>query len=297
MAALSAGGEMRHGRRCKQRREVSRTARQQALSSGTFANGMEFLTWAAGPRTLLFIPGGPGSSLPTGMTARMSRRWFGPLIEAGYTVWVVTRRRNMPPGHTIADMADDYADVIDTEFDGRVDLVVGESYGGMIAQFLAAQHAESLGRAAIVVAAAEVSDWGKGVDRRLASAIAAGDTTGAGMAFAEYLVPGERGRWFRRLAGPWLGRSLLSGKNYPGADLLVETEAEISFDSRPVLPRIRVPVMLLCGDRDRFFPWDVIDETTRLIPGATLVRYERQGHMKAATNKRVSHDILAWVSR
>lgn len=268
-----------------------------ALRSGTFANGMEFQTWGGGPRTLLFIQGGPGSGLSEGIMAKMSRRWFGPFVEAGYQVWVVTRRRNMPPGHTIADMADDYAGVISAEFDGRVDLVVGLSYGGMIAQYLAAHHAESMGRVAIVVAAAEVSDWGKEVDSRLAAALAAGDTVGVGMAFAEYLIPGERGRWIRRLAGPWIGRSLLSGKNYPRTDLLVETEAEISFNSRPVLPGIRVPVVLLCGDRDRFFPPDVVDETVRLIPGATLVRYEGQGHMKVASSGRVAHEILGFVDR
>ena len=79
-----------------------------ATTRGTFPNGMEFLTWGAGPKTLLFIQGGPGSALPTGMSARVSQRWFDPFVDAGYAVSIVTRRRNMPPGHTVADMAGDY---------------------------------------------------------------------------------------------------------------------------------------------------------------------------------------------
>ena len=258
---------------------------------------MEFLTWGAGPKTLLFMPGGPGSSIPKGMTARMSRRWFAPFVEAGYAIWFVTRRRNMPTGHTVADMADDYARVISEGLGGRVDLVVGKSYGGMIAQYLAARHGESWDQLAIVVAAAEVSDWGKEVDSRLSDALARGDTAGVGMAFAEYALPGERSRWIRRLAGRWVGKSLLSGKNYPPGDLLVETEAEMAFDSRVVLPRIEKPVMLLCGDRDQFFPQESVDETVRLIPDCTPVRYEGHGHMKAATSRRVAHDVLAFVNR
>ena len=117
------------------------------------------------------------------------------------------------------------------------------------------------------------------------------------MAFAEYVLPGERSRWARRLVGPWLGRSLLSGKNYPPADLSVEIEAEMSFDSRPVLPRIERPVLLLSGDRDRFFPMEVVEETVRLIPDCTLVLYEGKGHMKVATSGRVAHDVLAFVNR
>lgn len=268
---------------------------QHAPTRGMFANGMEYLTWGAGPKTLLFLPGGPGSGVPQGMTARMARRWFDPFVEAGYTVWYVTRRRNMPPGHTVADMADDYAQAISDELGGRVDLAVGESYGGMILQFLAARHGEALGHVAVVVAAAEVSEWGKQVDARIAAALAEGDRVAVGTAFAEYVLPGDRSRWVRRVVGPWIARSLLSGKNYPPGDMLVEVEAEIAFDARPVLPDIAVPVVLLCGDSDRFFPQDLVEETVGLIADCTLVTYEGMGHLKAATSRQVPVDVLAYV--
>jgi pimeloyl-ACP methyl ester carboxylesterase len=267
------------------------------LRRGTFANTMDFLTWGSGPKTLLFLPGGPGSAVPTGVAARMSRRWFDPFVQAGYAIWLVTRRRSMPEGHSIEDMADDYAGLVSQEFGGRVDLVVGESYGGMIAQYLAALHGESWAQVALVVAAAEVSDWGKEVDARLAAALARGDRVAFGTTFAEYALPGRRSRAARRLVGPWIGRSLLSGRHYPPADLAVEIEAEISFDSRPVLTRIERPVLLVSGDHDRFFPLQVVQETVRLIPDCTLVLYEGQGHVKAASSRRVAHDVLAFVHR
>jgi pimeloyl-ACP methyl ester carboxylesterase len=55
---------------------------------------------------------------------------------------------------------------------------------------------------------------------------------------------------------------------------LVETVAEMSFDSRSELPRIDIPVVLVCGDRDRFFPEDLVVETALLIPGSSLVWYQ-----------------------
>lgn len=265
--------------------------------SGTFANGMDFLTWGAGPKTLLFVPGGPGSSVPRGMTGRMARTWFAPFVDAGYAVWYVTRRRGMPTGHSVADMADDYAQVIDDELGGRVDLFVGESYGGMIGLHLAARHAERLGHVAIVVAGAELSDWCKEVDARIAGALARDDRTGAGMALAEYVLPGPRSRWLRHLLGPLAARSLLSGSNYPPADVLVETQAELAFDARPVLHQISVPVVLVCGDRDRFFPQELVDATVSQIPGCELITYEGQGHMRVAASKRVPQDILGFVER
>ena len=258
---------------------------------------MEFLTWGAGPKTLLFIQGGPGSALPTGLSARVSQRWFDPFLDAGYAVWIVTRRRNMPPGHTVADMAGDYAGMISEEFGGHVDLLVGESFGGMVAQHLAGRTGVTFGHVALVASVAGVSAWGKTVDSRLAAAIARGDRVGTGMAFTEYVLPGERSRWLRRLVGGWMGRSLLSGKSYPASDLLVETEAEMSFDARPVLPLIAAPVLVVCGDRDRFFLPDVVDGTVSTIPDCTLDRYEGKGHVAVASSRRVPRDVLAFVSR
>ena len=115
------------------------------------------------------------------------------------------------------------------------------------------------------------------------------------MAVAEYVLPGPRSRWLRRIASPLITRSLLSGKHYPPSDVLVETEAELAYDARPVLDQIAVPVVLLCGDRDQFFPQDLVEETVRMIPGCTLVTYEGQGHVKVAASKRVPPDVLAFV--
>ena len=271
---------------------------EQGPRSGTFACGMGFLTWGSGPKTLLYIQGGPGSDAPKkGMGLRMIRRQLDPFVRAGFAVWVVTRRRHMPPGHSVADMADDYAQVIAEEFGDRVDLVFGLSTGALIAQYLAALHPDSVGHVAIVVGAAEVSAWAKDVDARMAAALAAGDTGGAGTVVAEVLLPSERMRWLHRLIGPLLGRLMWAGYDCPPEDFLTEAKAEEAFDSRAVLPRIQAPVLLLCGDRDRCFSNDVIAETADLIPDCTLIWYEGQGHMKAGSNKRVPHDVLEFVNR
>ena len=258
---------------------------------------MDYLTWGAGPRSLLFLPGGPGSSVPTGIAARMSRRWFAPFVEAGYTVWHVTRRRGMPAGHSIDDMADDYARFILEKLGDRADLVLGVSFGGMVAQHLGAHHGRVCGRLAVVAAAAQVSAWGREVDARLAAALARGDERAVASTFAEYALPGRRSSRLRQLVGPRIGRSLMSGEHYPPSDLLVEIEAELSFDSRAVLPEIEVPVVLVCGDRDRFFPLALAEETARLIPDCALVRYAGQGHLKVSANRRVPQEVLASVGR
>ncbi len=276
---------------------MGHVAGQEGRRRGTFTDGSEYETWGAGPKVLLYLPGGPGSSIPTGLGGWMSRRWFEPFVDAGYAVHVVTRRRGMPRGHGVTDMADDVAELISHELGGRADLVVGVSFGGMIAQHLAARHAALLGQVAVIVAAAEVCDWGKDVDRRLAQAVASGDRVRTGMTFAEYVAPSRRARLLRRVVAPWLGKSLLSGKHYPPADLVVEIEAELEFDSRSDLPRVAVPVLFVCGDRDQFFTPEVVAETASLVPGSALVWHEGKGHVAVASSGRVPEQVLEFVGR
>jgi pimeloyl-ACP methyl ester carboxylesterase len=223
------------------------------------------------------------------------RRQFDPFLRAGYAVWVVTRRRGMPPEHSIADMADDYARLIAEQFGGRVDLVVAESFGGMVGQYLAARHPDSFGHIAMVVTAAELSDWGKDVDSRMATALAGGDTSGAGTIFAEYLLPGRRMMWLRRLIGPVISRGLTSGSAFPSQDVLTEARGEMTFNSRAVLPLIRRPVLLICGGSDQFFLREVAQETAGLIPDCTLIWYEGKGHLRAATSGSVARDVLGFI--
>ncbi|GGK60527.1 alpha/beta fold hydrolase [Ornithinimicrobium pekingense] len=262
---------------------------------GVSSNGMEYEVLGDGPRTLLFLPGGPGSEIPSGRLGRLMSRQLLPYVRAGYAVWQVTRRRHMPPGHTVSDMADDYARFVEEELGGHVDLVVGESYGGVIAPYLAANHPHLVGRVVMALAAATITDRGKELDVRWATARAEGRHADAGEVFLEYVLPGEERAGLRRRLGPLAGR-VFARSSVPAGDLLVEAEAEAAFDCRDVLSRIEVPVLLACGDRDEFFTPEAVRETARRIPGSTLRLYEGKNHMGAATSGRIPRDVLAWVA-
>ncbi|WP_225755593.1 alpha/beta fold hydrolase [Actinotalea sp. Marseille-Q4924] len=268
--------------------------RTPELRTGRFTNGMEYGVWGDGPKDLLWMPGGPGGTVPTGAMYRTMTRLFRPLTDDGYRIWWVLRRTDMPEGHTVADMADDYATVIREDFGGRVDIAAGVSYGGMVGQYLAARHPETFGTVALVAAAWKASEWAIDVDRQLAEATARGDARGVAEAMASYVVPDERLARPRRLLVPAMARMV--GRDVAADDdALVEWRAEAAFDSRPVLGEITVPVLLLAGDRDRCFEREVIVETAALIPHSTLVWYRGRGHMRTATDPRVGRDILQFA--
>ena len=268
-----------------------------AFESGSFGNGIEHATWGEGPRTLVFLPGGPGSAVPHGVWQRMMGRSFAPYVDRGFRVRRLTRRRGMPPGHTVAAMADEVAAVIAEEPDGRADLVVGESFGGMVALHLAASHPRRVGLLALVASGPRLSDWCADVDRRLAEALRRGDRTGAATVFGEYVLPGPRSRVLRRALAPITLSVMLPHHEAALGDALVEVEAERACDARPLLPRIEAPTLVLAGDRDRIFPFDDVLAAARLVPDSEVRRFPGRGHVAMASSPRVSGEVLSFAAR
>ena len=268
--------------------------RQRPPRRSGVSGGVEFAVLGTGPRSMLFLPGGPGSEVAAGLMAALEARQLRPYLAAGYAPWSTTRRRNMPVGHTVADMALDQAEFIRAEMGGRADVVVGQSYGGLVALHLAADHPDVVGRVVIVGAAARVSDWGREVDGRWARLRATGQHARAGATMLEYLLPDQRWAWLRRLAGPVAGAAF-RGSGTPAGDLLVEAEAERLFDARDALSRISVPVLMVCGDSDLFFPPPVVEETAGAIADCTTLTYEGLGHIRTISSSRLPQDILGWL--
>lgn len=263
-------------------------------TTGRFASGIDYARYGDGPRTLLWLGGGPGSEVPHGLMGRMMTKQLGPVVDAGFTVWMLTRRRGMPEGHTVADMADDYSRLIGDEFGGRVDAVLGLSYGALIALHLAARHGDRVGRVVVALGAAEISDWGRDVDRRWAEARAAGRTAEAGTVMAEYFWPHDDQQRRRRLVGPLLGIAF-RGSHTSSADLLVEAAAEVAYDARDELASIQVPVLLISGEDDRFFTRAMVEETVAGIRDCTHIEYAGMGHMKAASSNRLGRDVAKFL--
>jgi len=272
------------------------------MSRGVFENTMAYARWGDGAKTVLFVPGGPGNTLPEGPLRIVGKRLFRPLVDAGYAVWAVTRPRNLPDGYGIEDMADDYAAVIAAEFGGRVDIALGSSMGGMIVQYLAANHPERAETFVVLGAACGVTEWSKALVRRQAAVVAGGDRTERGLAMAEELLPGRGLGWLRRLLVPlaarmWDWQAGPGEHEYFEHDYAIEADAAIRFDSREALPRIPVPVLLVNGDRDRHSPKDLVEQTAQLIPDCTLVWYPGQGHDATCANPRLGPVVLDYISQ
>jgi pimeloyl-ACP methyl ester carboxylesterase len=225
----------------------------------------------------------------------MSQSWMRPFVEQGYTVWWVTRKQSMPKGHSFADMADDYGQLIADEFGGKADLVLGMSTGGQIGFYLAARHPDRFGHIVILVAGYEDSERGKEILLPMARLLGEGRTGEAMATMLKDMYP-SLPRGVGRVVGAVMGR-LMYAKMPPSfrSDVMVEAEAELACDAREVLPDITVPVLLVCGDHDPYYSKEVYEETARLIPDCTLRMYEGAGH--DVSDKRFAQDVLDFVGQ
>ena len=267
---------------------------------GVFANGMAYARLGTGPKTMLWIRGGPGNVVPMGrLFLALSVSTLRPFVESGYTCWVVTRKQNMPKGYTVADMAEDYAGLIADEFDGKVDLVAGEeAYGGMIGFCLAARHPDRLGRLATLIAGYQVSEQGKAFELDFARLMSEGRTSEAGALVVGLMAPDLRVPGVARVIGAAFIR-LFFGETHPyfASDVMIEAEAVTAFDAREVLSEIPVPVLLIGCDKDPEFSKEVYEETARLIPDCTLRLYRGKTGFQAVMDKRLPQDVLDFVGQ
>ena len=112
---------------------------------------MSYVSFGSGSRAVIFLPG-----LSDGLTTVKGKAL---LLAAPYkqffkdfTVYMFSRKNELPDDYSIREMADDQAEAM-RKLGIKKAAVVGVSEGGMIAQYLAIDHADLVERLVIAVSA------------------------------------------------------------------------------------------------------------------------------------------------
>lgn len=209
-------------------------------------------------------------------------------------VMFVNRRKGLRRGMSMAELAEEHAAAIRSLGGGPVD-VAGISTGGSIAQQLAADYPDLVGRLVLLCTACRLGAEGRAMQRRVAARIRRGARRQALAVLMAGLVPPRRGRvaaaalvW---LAGP---RVLAGGDDL--ADMATTIEAEDAFDLATCRSTIRAPTLILAGSEDRFYSPELFAETARLIPGSRLRVFEGRGHVTVARHPEWSREIEGFLA-
>lgn len=224
-----------------------------------------------GSRPLVVVPGFGDAMHPGVYPPAMA--WF---LGSYYwrfrddrTVYLLSRQRGLPAGYSIPEMARDHARVFEEAFgDLEVD-VLGLSMGGMIAQTLAADHPEVIGKVILGVSGADITDEGRESARRWKRYARQRDWA----AIRSELAAGMFSDW-RAMAYPPVvrtaARPFLPRPADP-EDVCISLDAILDYVNEEAagrLPRIEAPTLVIGGEQDPYFSAHIIRETAAQIPDA-----------------------------
>lgn len=264
---------------------------------GNHFGNIPYVCWGRGKKKMIVFAGGPGNTVPGKFVIQNFYREFDPFTEE-YTIHLVARKKGQPEGYSTWDMSNDYAEMIRHDFGGHVDVVIGTSFGGMIAQHFAADHAELFDHIVIALAAHKVSEIGKELDYRFAKLLSQGKTRKAVVTIADALYPPGMSRYFYKAAFWMMGGTLLGQKHETyEKDVMIEAQAELEHEARESLSRIKIPTLIICGTADVYFPKEYVEEMAGLIRGSHLKLYAGKGHMGALEDKEFAKDIFEFIGR
>ena len=236
------------------------------------AGETDYIRFGSGDKALLLLPGvGDGLKTVRGMALPFALLYRA--LAKDFSVYVFSRRRNLPPHFTTREMAADQNEAMAALGLSRA-AVVGVSQGGMIAQWLAIDHPEKVGKLVLTVTLSRPNDTVREAIARWTEMARRGDYRGIMLDTAERSCSEKRLKQVRReyrLLG-----SL--GKPRSFARFLTQAESCVTHDAYAQLGRIACPTLVIGGTEDRIVTGAASEEIAAQIPGAELLLYEGLSH-------------------
>ena len=233
---------------------------------------MDYIRFGSGARTLVMLPGvGDGLKTVRGMALPFALMYRA--LAKEFTVYVFSRRRELPEHFTTRQMAEDLNTAMEQlKLTGAA--VLGVSQGGMIAQWLAVDHPDKVGRLVLTVTLARPNDTLRDVIARWTGMARRGDYRGI------MLDTAERSYSEKRLKQTRLEYQLLGSLGRPKSFARFVTQAEscLTHDAYGELARIHCPTLVIGGTDDRIVTGAASEEIAAQIPGAELYLYDGLGH-------------------
>ena len=245
------------------------------IINGTVPLGDTQMCWARfghGERTLVVLPGlGDGLATVQGK-ALMLAGPYKPVFDE-YTVYMFSRKDEMPVGYSIWDMAADQAAALRSLGIGKT-AVMGVSQGGMLALALALEHADLIEKRVLAVTAPSANLLIRERVQRWIGFAEASDHKGLMIDTAEHSYSPARLKMLRRMY-PLFG-ALGKPKDYNR--FLINARAILAFDAADRLAAVNCPTLILGGEADDIVGADASRELHERIPGSELYLYSGLGH-------------------
>ena len=233
---------------------------------------MDYIRFGSGSRVLIMLPGlGDGLRTVAGTALPMALLYRK--FAKQYTVYAFSRREPLAEGCTTRDMAADQAKAMEALGIDRAD-ILGVSMGGMIAQWLAIDHPERVGKLILTVTCPEpnpiltesVQEW---VDLAKRGDHAGFMDSNLRRIYSERYY--RRNRWLTPLVG-----ALTKPKSCER--FFRQADACLTHDALAELPSIKAQTLVIGGEKDLALGSEASRILAQQIPGAELRMYSDWGH-------------------
>ena len=233
---------------------------------------MNYVSFGYGRKVLIVLPGLSDGLLTVKGKALLLAKPYVKFFRE-YTVYMFSRKNEMPEGYSIRDMAADQAKAF-KELGITKASVMGVSQGGMIAQFLAIDYPELIEKLVLVVSAPRVNDIIHQAVCAWIEMAAAGDHKRLMIDTAEKGYSERYLRKYRKIY-PVIGK-LGKPNNYNR--FLINANAILGFDAYEELCKIICPTYIIGGEEDRTVGVKASYEMKEKIAHSEVYIYKGLGH-------------------
>ena len=233
---------------------------------------MDYISFGRGSKPLVMIPGLGDGLMSVRGKAQMGAMMY-PEAAQHYRVYIFSRKRKLEHGTTTRMMADDLAEAM-RQLGISNAHVVGVSLGGMVAQFLAADHPELVDRLVLVVTLPKANEllrsnldhWMKLARMKKYKALVSDITR-------KSHPPKHLKKYQRMFPLLTLAPGPRSYENF-----LTQATASRNHDGTGVLRNILAKTLVIGGELDRTVGAEGSRELVDAIPNSYLCIYHNHGH-------------------
>lgn len=251
---------------------------------------MSYVSFGQGEKAFILLPGlSDGLSTVKGKALLLAEPYR--CFFERYTVYMFSRKNKMPAGYSIRDMADDQARAMEA-LGLKKASVMGVSQGGMIAQYLAIDHAEMIEKLVIAVSAPYANDTIRACVSNWIDLASSGR-------YKQLMVDmNERAyskRYLKRyqIFYPVIGAAM---KRLNYERFFINAKAILGFDALNELSTINCPAFIIGGTVDKVVGSDAVYELEENIADSKLYLYEGLGHAAFEEARDFNERVLGFLN-
>ncbi|MCH5250794.1 MAG: alpha/beta hydrolase [Lachnospiraceae bacterium] len=233
---------------------------------------MSYVSFGHGEKAFILLPGLSDGLITVKGKALLLARPYRCFFDR-YTVYMFSRKNKMPDDYSIRDMADDQAKAMEI-LGLKKASVMGVSQGGMIAQYLAIDHAEMIEKLVIAVSAPYANDTIRACVSNWIDLANGGQYKQLMVDMNDRAYSKEYLKKYQKFY-PVIGTAM---KRLCYDRFFINAKAILDFNTLDNLAKIGCPTFIIGGTEDKVVGSDAVYEMKERITNSELYLYEGLGH-------------------